>query len=322
MHLGNFDQAEFLHHRLPHLAFSCLARRSDREGIDETHVARNLLMGNLPLAKLADIFLARLAIGFSDDPRAEFLTVLLVRNSEDLDISDGRMTKQILLDFAREEILSAPNDHILDSPNDLQIARVVEYPEVSGMHPTVFDSVRGLFGFIPVSQHNRVATHADLPMFVALYDGATFIDDFHLDVGMHAADRGNASFQAIVYAGLKRDRTGLRHAVRNRYFGQAHVVYQAYQHLDRSRRTGNDSGSKAGKVALLERRVIHFRDEHRRNAIQRRATLRFDRPQHFTGVKPFARQQHRRRMANAPQHAHYHSERMEQWHRYAKSVSR
>src|SRR5579871_711914 len=184
MHRGSLDQAEFLYHRLPHLALSCLARSSDREGIDEAHVARNFLMGNLPLAKLADIFLARLAIGFSDDPRTELFAVLLVRHAKDLDISNGRMTEQILLDFAWEEILSTPNDHILDSPNDLQIARVIEYPEVSGMHPTVFDGVRGLFGFIPVSQHNRVTTHADLPMFVALYDGAAFIDDFHLDVGM------------------------------------------------------------------------------------------------------------------------------------------
>src|ERR1700694_604344 len=290
MHLGSLDQAEFLYHRLPHLVLSCLARRSDREGIDETHVARNLLMGNLPLAKPADILLDRLATGLSNDPRTELLTVLLVRNSEDLDISDGRMTKQVLLDLAREQVFSAPNDHILDSPNDLQITRVVEYPEVSSMHPTVFDGVRGLFGFIPISQHNRVTTHTDLSMFVELYDGAAFIDDFHLDVGMDPADRGNAPFQAIVYAGLKRDRTGLRHAVRNRYFGQPHVIYQAFHHLDRTRRTRNDSGSKARKVTLLERRVFHFRDEHRRNTMQRRATLRFDHPQHLTRVKPFARQ--------------------------------
>src|SRR4029079_12045579 len=234
----------------------------------------------------------------------------------------GRMTEQVLLDLAREQVFSAPNDHILDSPNDLQIARVVEYPEVSGMHPTVFDAVRGLFGFIPVSQHNRVTTHADLSVFVELYDGAAFIDGFHLDVGMDAADRGNAPFQAVFYAGLKRDRTGLRHAVRNRYFGQPHVAYQAFHHLDRTRRTRNDAGSKARKVTLFERRVVHFRDEHRRNTMQRRATLRFNRPQHLTRVKPFARQDHRRRMANARQHAHYHSECMEQWHRYAKSVSR
>jgi hypothetical protein len=32
-------------------------------------------------------------------------------------------------------------------------------------------------------------------MFVALYDCAAFIDDFHLDVGMDAADRGNAPFK-------------------------------------------------------------------------------------------------------------------------------
>jgi hypothetical protein len=64
MHLENLDQAEFLYHRLPHLALPCLARRSDREGIDETPVARNLLMGNLPLANPADILLDRLATGF------------------------------------------------------------------------------------------------------------------------------------------------------------------------------------------------------------------------------------------------------------------
>src|ERR1700722_3205892 len=114
MHLGNLDQAEFLCHRLPHLVLSCLARRSDWEGIDETHVARNLLMGNLPLAKPADLLLVRLATGLSDDPRAELLTVLLVRNSEDLDISDGRMRNQVLLNLLRDNVSSSQIDHILD----------------------------------------------------------------------------------------------------------------------------------------------------------------------------------------------------------------
>ena len=138
---------------------------------------------------------------------------------------------------------------------------------------------------------------------------------------MDAADRGDAPFQAIVNAGLKRDRTGLRHAVSNRYLGQSHVADQAFHHLDRARRTRNDSGSKARQVTLLERRVVHFCYEHRRNTVQRSTTLPFDGSKHFGSVKAFAWQYHRRRMTDARQYAHHHSERMEQWYRYTQSVS-
>src|SRR5579884_2940528 len=119
-------------------------------------------MGNLALAELADLLRGGLLAGFELDPGHDLLAILGVRHANHLHIADLRVRVEKLFDLAGIDVLAAANDHILDAPDDVDIALLVHGGQVSGMHPArTVDSLSGRFGIVPVAEHHAVPTRAE-----------------------------------------------------------------------------------------------------------------------------------------------------------------
>src|SRR5438874_13837351 len=103
------------------------------------------------------------------------------------------MAVEKLFHLARIDVLAAPDDHVLDPPDDVDVAVLIHGGQVAGMHPArPVDSLAGGFFVVPVAAHHHVSAAAQLARGTSLDDGAgARIDDLDLDMRMDAAHRGD-----------------------------------------------------------------------------------------------------------------------------------
>src|SRR5205085_5916813 len=121
--------------RVAHDELLDLAGHRHREFIDELDIARNLVVGDLALAKAAHLLRRQRLARLDADPRAELFAVTIVGDTKYLHILDFRMAIEELLDLARIKIFAAANDHVLDAADNVAVALVIDGREVAGVHP-------------------------------------------------------------------------------------------------------------------------------------------------------------------------------------------
>src|SRR4051794_12067515 len=93
-----------------------------RELVDDDHVARHLVVGDLALAVLPhNVRVERTALA-GDHERGELLTEALVGHPHDLHVGDVRVAVEELLDLPRVDVLAAADDHVLRAADDLDVA--------------------------------------------------------------------------------------------------------------------------------------------------------------------------------------------------------
>ena len=92
------------------------------------------------------------------DPHAELLAVARIGQAEGLDVGDGGMRVEKLLDLAGINVLAAADDHVLQPPDDVAVALRVDGREIAGMHePGLVDGSGGCAGVVPVAAHDAIA---------------------------------------------------------------------------------------------------------------------------------------------------------------------
>src|SRR5271170_1652291 len=212
-------QPKSLFDALAHEEFLRLASDGHREGIDEFDVARNFLVSDLPAAEFLHLVRGhRLALA-QPDPGAELFAVFVVGDTENLDLLNLRMAEKELLDFARIQILAAPDHHVLDASDDVAIPSLVEGGEIARVHPPRrFDDLVGLFPFVPIAEHDGIAAGAEFAGLAARNDAAFAIDDLRLEMRLDSTNGRDATLERIVDGALETHRARLRHPIGDRDF--------------------------------------------------------------------------------------------------------
>src|SRR6266481_82696 len=255
--------------RLAHHELLDLSSDRHRKFVDELDVARDLVVRDLPVTEAANLVGRQRLAGSRPDPCAEFLAVTIVGDAEDLNIQDLWMTKEKFLDLARVEVLTAADHHVLDAADDVAVALRIDDGDIAGVHPaTGIEHVGGLFGFVPIAQHDAVAAGAQFAPFAARHDASLEIDNLDLDMGMNAPDGGDPTLQRIVRRALKADRAGFGHAVGDGDVAHVHLFVDATHHLDRAGRAGHDAGSQRRQIEFGKLGMVEFGDEHGRHTIE------------------------------------------------------
>src|SRR6185437_4957639 len=145
LRLAGGSQAKLVDGRFPHLELLPLTCDGHREVATEPDIARDLEVRDLALAVRPDRVLGELLTWPQLDPGTQLLAVLLIRHADDLNILDRRMAVEELLDLARVDVLAAPDHHVLDPADDVQVPGLVHDRQVAGVHPPGrVDRVRGL----------------------------------------------------------------------------------------------------------------------------------------------------------------------------------
>src|ERR1700738_4238036 len=101
------------------------------------------------------------------------------------------MRVEELLDLARIDVLAAADDHVLDPPNDADVAVLVHRGEVAGVHPALLvDRLGSLVGVLPAAAHHEIPAGKELAGLAArLRAPGARVDDLDLRVRHHLSDR-------------------------------------------------------------------------------------------------------------------------------------
>src|SRR5579884_914859 len=125
LHPGRRLKAELAHRLLPHLELLDLAGDGHGELSHELDVARDLVVGDPAFAVLLQGVLGEAGALPDLDPGHELLAVLGVGHADHLDVAHVGVGVEELLDLPGVDVLPAPDDHVLDAADDVDVAVLV-----------------------------------------------------------------------------------------------------------------------------------------------------------------------------------------------------
>src|SRR5262249_24345399 len=111
-------QSELADGLLAHDELLDLAGDGHREGVDKLDVARDLVVGDVALAELADLIGGRGYAIMQLDPGTDLLAVLGVGHAYHLHVLHLGMPVEELLDLAWIDVLAAADHHVLQPADD------------------------------------------------------------------------------------------------------------------------------------------------------------------------------------------------------------
>src|SRR5579875_234942 len=108
-----------------------LSGGSHGKTLSELDVARDLLMADLPLTVGTHFLLAQFFASFGDNHGQQFLSKEKIGYAYNLHIGDFGMADKKLLDFARINVLTPANDHILQTTHNLDVAVCIHGSQIA-----------------------------------------------------------------------------------------------------------------------------------------------------------------------------------------------
>jgi hypothetical protein len=137
--------------------------------VHELCVFWDFVVRDLVYAEMINVTCLDVSALLQDYQSHSLLAVLRIRDADHLDVVDTRHLPQILFDFLGVNILTSPNDHILDSTHNSQIAIVVHFACVASPHPAINNGLLGGLLIAPIAQHDGLALDHYLARMADLY---------------------------------------------------------------------------------------------------------------------------------------------------------
>ena len=271
------------------------------------------MLGHVAAHVSFDVVFGDVLAFFFDHDGEDFFAVGGVGNADDLDVFDGRMGVDEILDLLGIEVFAAADDHVLDPAGDAIVAVVVTDGEVAGVQPAVAvdRSGCGLRHFV-ISLHDVVAA-GDEFTGDAVGDGqiGRRIDDAAFDAGQFAADGANLDLDRVFGTALGAAGRALGLAKDDRDLIHVHAVDDLLHDLDRAGGSGHDASPHVREVSCGEVGMLEQGDEHRWYAMQGGAVLPVDRLEDLAGLEIFQRH-HGRAVGDGGEGSQDEAETMEQ----------
>src|SRR6476620_2119135 len=121
------------------LAFEDLSSRVARQFVEEDHLARHLIAGQMLFDVGLDVLLADAGAVGLDHERAQPVPPLLVLHAHRGGLDDVGMTADQILHLGGKHVLAARHDHFVVATADVQQAVLVEIADIAGRHEPVDD---------------------------------------------------------------------------------------------------------------------------------------------------------------------------------------
>src|SRR5690348_14135724 len=115
-------KTKLVDHPLAHDELLDLAHDCHWARIDEANVSRYLIVRDPVLTEFLDLLLAYLHARSNLHPCAEHFSQSWIRYTEACHRLDHGVSEEELLDLPRINVLSAPNDHVLDPADDVAVS--------------------------------------------------------------------------------------------------------------------------------------------------------------------------------------------------------
>jgi len=219
------------------------------------------------------------------------LAPLVVGHTDDGDLTDGRVLLDDLLNLGRVNVEAAGNDDIVRPVQQVDVAVLVELPDIARVDPTVLDSLGCLLGKLIVALHLVGRPGDDFAGLVRFGDlGAVLeVDDLHLGhQRLLAARREEFRLVLRVVVVLAQRGNEVRH-LRLAVELDEHVaerVYALAKTLGRHRRGAVHERVERARVRLFDRGVVEGVVDDGRHHEGPRDFLSLDERQGLFGVEP------------------------------------
>ena len=250
-----------------------------------------------------------------DDAGHDLLAHRLVRYADHLHVAHLRMGVDEFLDFLRVDILTAADDHILQTAGNTVITLRRPAGKVARVQPAVLvDGGGGCLGHLIVTLHNIVtAGHKLSDHAVRAVLSGFRIHNLALDLRKCASDGGNSHFQRIGRTAHGAAGRSLGLAVDDYDLGHVHLVHHVTHDGDRAGASRHDAGPHMAEIRLREIRMRKHGDEHGRYAVEGGDMLIVD-----AGKRRFRREirnrQDRAAVGHGGRHGKDHAEAVEHGH--------
>ena len=96
------------------------------------------------------------------DQCSDSLAPAFVRQAHHRDLGHARQSGDHIFQFAREDVETAADDHVLLPVDDVKIAVGIEAAHVARVQPTACKCDGGFLGPLPVASHHMRPAHTDL----------------------------------------------------------------------------------------------------------------------------------------------------------------
>src|SRR5438552_2311882 len=100
------------------------------------------------------------------------------------------MSVEEFLDLTGIDVFTTANDHILDTPDDIDITLFIHRRQVASMHPACcIDGSSCRLWIIPVAEHDTIASRTELAGCPNWYDlSCGRVNNLDLNIRMHSAN--------------------------------------------------------------------------------------------------------------------------------------
>ena len=168
------------------------------QGCPEFHEGRFLVTGHVALAVVDDLFLCGLLSRLQDDNGLDDFSPVGIGNADDGHFHHLGVVFEDGFDLHGIDILATPDDHVLLSPLEVEIAVFVHEGEIARMEPAAPQGFFRSGGVSPVALHHLPAPGHDFPHGPRRHFPVLVVEDADVHSRNFMADAGKA-------VGLARD---------------------------------------------------------------------------------------------------------------------
>src|SRR5579872_1955823 len=126
-------------------------------------------------------FLGRPSAVVKNHNRVNLFHPLSTRNPNHDAFSDRWMLCKCVFDFQRKNILTAGDDHVFHTIDDMEKSVFIKSATVASVHPAISNGSLCFFRPTPISKHHGFAAHTDFTDLSCRNDIVMFINDANLE---------------------------------------------------------------------------------------------------------------------------------------------
>ena len=189
-------------------------------------------------------------------------------DAKNLNLRNGGVLVQKLLDLPRVNIFATANNHVFNTTDNTHVALFVHGGQVSGVKPPRFvNRLRRAFGVVPILTHYRISPGAYFSLLTHGHHTIGVIDNLDFYPGHSPAYGFSATLQRIVGECHMVERTHLCLTVANEDIFHVHLGNDALHDFYRTGCARHNARSQGREIKLAKPGVIELGNKHGGNTM-------------------------------------------------------
>ncbi len=205
-----------------------------------------------------------------NNPCAAFLAVFFIRHTNYLDVTHLRVRQIKLFDLTRIEVLTATDNHILQTSGNLVVTILGSHTDIARVQPAIcINRLCRCFRHLIITLHDIEAAGNEFAAFaVRKLVTCLRIDNLTFNARERTADGLYTVVEVFVYLTHRTARRSFGLAVYRDNLTHVHLNGCTTHQVCRTVCSCHDTRTHIGEVRLCKIRMVKHRNKHRRHTIE------------------------------------------------------